>query len=70
MYGAAGEEAKQFVKKAIAFYKKAGKAVAMAEFTNPKGPFVEGEQYVFVLNLKRDDAGTWSQRKIYRHGLL
>ncbi|MGZ6250348.1 MAG: cache domain-containing protein, partial [Syntrophales bacterium] len=52
MYGAAGEEAKQFVKKAIAFYKKAGKAVAMAEFTNQKGPFVDGEQYVFVLNLK------------------
>ena len=52
MYGAAGEEAKQFVKKAIAFYKKAGKAVALAEFTNQKGPFVAGEQYVFVLNLK------------------
>jgi signal transduction histidine kinase len=52
MYGKSGEEAKQFVKKAIAFYKKAGKAVAMAEFTNAKGPFVEGEQYVFVLNLK------------------
>src|SRR5512136_460446 len=52
MYGASGKEAKDFVKKAIAFYKKAGKAVALAEFTNPKGPFVEGEQYVFVLNPK------------------
>jgi signal transduction histidine kinase len=24
----------------------------MAEFTNPKGPFVQGDMYVFVLNLK------------------
>jgi hypothetical protein len=61
MYGKSGEEAKQFVKKAIAFYKKTGKAVAMAEFTNPKGPFVESQ---------RDNARAWSQRKIYRHGLL
>jgi cytochrome c len=52
MYGKSDEEAKQFVKKAIAFYKKAGKAVAMAEFTNQKGPFVEDDQYIFVLNLK------------------
>ncbi len=46
------EEAQAMVKKAIAFYKKAGKAVALAEFTNPKGPFIEGDMYVFVLNLK------------------
>jgi hypothetical protein len=46
------EEAKEWVKKAIAFYKKAGKAVALAEFTNPKGPFIEGDMYIFVLNLK------------------
>jgi hypothetical protein len=52
MYGASGKEAKAFVQKAIAFYKKAGKAVALAEYTNPKGPFIEGEQYVFVLNTK------------------
>lgn len=52
MYGRSGEEAKEWVQKAIAFYKKAGKAIAMAEFTNPKGPFIEGEMYVFVLNLK------------------
>ncbi len=46
------EEAKEWVKKAIAFYKKAGKAVALAEFTNPKGPFIEGDMYIFALNLK------------------
>lgn len=52
MYGKSGEEAKEWVKKAIAFYKKAGKAIALAEYTNPKGPFIEGDMYVFVLNLK------------------
>jgi cytochrome c len=52
MYGRAKEEAQQWVKKAIDFYKKAGKAVALAEFTNPKGPFIEEDMYVFVLNLK------------------
>ena len=52
MYARAKEEAKEWVKKAIAFYKKAGKAVALAEFTNPKGPFIEGDMYIFVLNLK------------------
>ncbi len=52
MYTRSKEEAKEWVKKAIAFYKKAGKAVALAEFTNPKGPFIEGDMYIFVLNLK------------------
>jgi signal transduction histidine kinase len=52
MYGQSVEEAKAFVQKAIDFYKKAGKAIAMAEFTNPKGPFIKDDMYVFVLNLK------------------
>jgi len=52
MYRRSQEEAKAWVQKALAFYKKAGKAIAMAEFTNPKGPFIEGDMYVFVLNLK------------------
>ena len=52
MYRRSQEEAKEWVQKALAFYKKAGKAIAMAEFTNPKGPFIEGDMYVFVLNLK------------------
>jgi hypothetical protein len=52
MYARAKEEAKEWVKKAIAFYKKAGKAIALAEFTNPKGPFIEADMYIFVLNLK------------------
>jgi signal transduction histidine kinase len=45
-------KAKEMVAKAIAFYKKAGKTVALAEISNPKGPFVQGDMYVFVVNLK------------------
>lgn len=52
MYGRSGEEAREWVQKAIGFYKTAGKAVALAEVTNPKGPFVQGDLYVFVLNTK------------------
>jgi len=51
MYGKSGQEAKEWVQKAIEFYKNAGKAVSFAAVSNPKGPFVKGEMYVFVLNL-------------------
>ena len=46
------KEAKSFVANAISFYKSSGKDIALAEFTNPKGPFVQDEMYVFVLDLK------------------
>jgi len=51
MYGKSGQDAKEWVQKAIEFYKKVGKIVALAEITNLKGPFVKGEMYVFVMNL-------------------
>ena len=38
--------------KAIAFYKASGKEIALAEFTNPKGPFIQDEMYIFVLDPK------------------
>lgn len=44
------KEAKEFVAKAITFNKNSGKDIALAEFTNPKGPFVQDDQYIFVLN--------------------
>ena len=44
------KEAKEFVAKAIHFYKNSGEDIALAEFTNPRGPFVQDETYVFVLN--------------------
>lgn len=43
-------EAKERVAKAIEFYSNSGKDIALAEFTNPKGPFVQDEMYIFVLN--------------------
>ena len=46
------QEAKNWVSKAIAFYKDSGKEIALAEFTNPKGPFVQDEMYIFVLDPK------------------
>jgi hypothetical protein len=46
------QKAKDWVSKAIAFYKASGKEIALAEFTNPKGPFVQDEMYIFVLDPK------------------
>jgi cytochrome c len=44
------DDAKRFVERAIVFYKANDTAVALPEFSNPQGRFVQGEQYVFVLN--------------------
>lgn len=55
------EDAKDWVTKAVDFYKAAGKRIALAEFTNPGGRFVKDELYIFVLNPKRDHACTRSQ---------
>jgi signal transduction histidine kinase len=46
------EDAKRWVKNAIAFYQASGKRIALAEYTNPNGQFVQDELYLFVLNLK------------------
>ncbi|MBM4270609.1 MAG: calcium:proton antiporter [Deltaproteobacteria bacterium] len=46
------EDAKDWVAKAIDFYRAAGKRIALAEYTNPGGRFVKDELYIFVLNPK------------------
>jgi cytochrome c len=46
------QKAKDWVAKAIEFYKASGREIALAEFTNPKGPFVQDEMYIFVLDSK------------------
>ena len=46
------KDAKNWVAKAIAFYFSAGKRIALAEFTNPNGRFVQDEMYIYVLNLE------------------
>jgi len=45
-------DAKALVDKAVAFYKASGKRIALAEFSNPNGPFVQDDLYVYVLNPK------------------
>ena len=46
------EDAKNWVQQAKAFYKAAGKRIALAEFTNPNGQFRKDEMYIYVLNAK------------------
>ena len=44
-------EAEALVQKAIAFVKANGKDKAFAEFTNPKGQFVDRDLYIFVYDM-------------------
>jgi len=48
----AKEDAKHWVEKAAAFYKTSGKRIALAEYTNPNGQFVQDEMYIYVLNAR------------------
>ena len=50
MYERPEEYAKYWVGQAIDFYKLVGKDVALAEFSNSNGMFVQGDLYVFVLS--------------------
>jgi len=50
MYERPEEYAKYWVEQAIDFYKLVGKDVALAEFSNSNGMFVQGDLYVFVLS--------------------
>ncbi len=44
-------EAKAMVEKAVAYYKANGREKALAAFNDPKGAFVDGEIFVFALNM-------------------
>jgi hypothetical protein len=44
-------EAKALVKKAVDYMKANGKEKAFAEFSNPKGKFVNGDLYIFVYDM-------------------
>lgn len=48
------DEAIALVKKAASFLKENGKDKAYAEFSNPKGAFVNRDLYVFVYNTNGD----------------
>ncbi|ABK16944.1 cache domain-containing protein [Syntrophobacter fumaroxidans] len=44
------DDARRFVEQSAAFIRANGTAAALAEFSNPRGRFVRGEQYIFVLD--------------------
>lgn len=44
-------EAEAMVKKAVAYVKANGKEKALTEFSNPKGPFVDRDLYIFVYDM-------------------
>jgi cytochrome c len=46
------EDAKRWVEKAVAFYKTSGKRIALAEYTNPNGQFIQDEMYIYALNAR------------------
>ena len=45
------KEVINWVQKARDFYKSAGKEIAFAEYTNPRGQFTQKQLYVFALDL-------------------
>jgi len=56
-------KAKELVQKAVAFYKEKGLAATVAAVNDTKGPFVDGEYYVFIetfegINIARGDGNT------------
>jgi signal transduction histidine kinase len=42
------------VKKAVAYLKEKGNQDAFAEFSNPKGKFVDRDLYIYVLDMDRN----------------
>lgn len=49
---ATADECVAFVKKAVAYTKANGKDKAFAEFSNPKGQFVDRNLYIFAYDMK------------------
>ena len=50
--GSTPDQAKALVVKAVAFYKANGKDKSIAAFNNPKGEFVKGDLYIFMMDDK------------------
>ena len=44
------DDAKALVEKAVAYYKANGKDKAIAAFNDPKGEFVQGDLYIFMMD--------------------
>ena len=46
------DEAQALVKKAVAYVKAHGREASLAEFSNPKGSFIDRDLYIFVIDMK------------------
>ena len=46
------DDAMELVSKAVALVKEVGKDKALAQFSNPKGPFVKGDLYIFAYTMQ------------------
>jgi len=45
-------DARHRVEKAIAFYESSGKEETLSRIADPKGQFIDGERYIFALDLE------------------
>lgn len=58
------EAAMELVKKAVKLVKDSGKEKALAEFNDPKGPFVNGELYIFAIEKDGVTVANGSNQKV------
>ena len=64
------DEAMAMVKKGVAFVKANGKEKAFAEFSNPKGQFVDRDLYVMVYDMEGNNKAHGSNPKLIGKNLL
>lgn len=63
-------EAEAMVKKAVAFMKANGKDKALAEFSNPKGKFIDRDLYIFAYDLNGMCVGHGANQKMIGKDLI
>ncbi|MCX7983772.1 MAG: cache domain-containing protein [Bacteroidetes bacterium] len=64
------QEAKELVKKAIAYLKEHGREKAFAAFSDLKGKFVDGDLYIFVYDLNGNCLAHGANPKMIGKNLL
>ncbi|WP_306658059.1 cache domain-containing protein [Massilia scottii] len=64
------EEATALVKKAVAYLEANGKDKAFADFSNPKGAFVDRDLYIFVIDMDGLEWANGANAKIIGKNVL
>jgi cytochrome c len=64
------KEAKALLDKAVTYYKANGKDKAFAAFNDTKGKFVQGDLYIYVLNLSGDVVSHGANAKLIGQHLI